>query len=80
MLFSGDVVASITVVVIFLVVAIDFFNVYLAVDVTIVNVVFIAIATVIVVTVAAALIKIDVVCHTVIMLPLLICFCQYYLP
>ena len=56
MFVSGNVVASITVDVIFLAVVIDFFNVYLAVDVTTADVVFFATAIVIVVTVALALI------------------------
>ena len=90
LLVSGDVVAFITVV-IFLALAIDFLNIYLA------DIVFFA--TTIVVTVAVALItidtvslvvitviftvfvpniRIDVVCHTVINLVIVDFFCQYH--
>ena len=71
---SGDVVASITVDVIFLAVVIDFFNVYLAVDATTVDVVFFATAIVIVVTVAVALITVDTVSLVVITVILVVAF------
>ena len=66
MFVSGDVVASITVDAIFLAVVIDFFNVYLAVDVTTADVVFFATAIAIVVTVVVALIAINAVSLVVI--------------
>ena len=56
---TGDDVASITVDVIFPTVVIDVINVYLAVDVTTVDVVFFATANFIVATVAVALITVD---------------------
>ena len=63
---SGDVVASITVDVIFFTVVFDVNNIYLAVDVTTVDVVFFATAIVVAVAVAVTLITVDIVSLVVI--------------
>ena len=91
MLVSGDVVAFITVV-IFLALAINFLNIYLAdvvffattvivtvaVALIIIDTVSLVVITVIFVIVFIPTIRIDVVCHTVINLVIVDFFCQYH--